>query len=248
MRNIQKAILFLLSPLWIFLSLIELLGIARLIEEIYWPNSDEYKFLLIGLISYVIFVILYAFLVRNRVVNTELRKTLRFYDSLIHELSHLFFVFLTLSRPQELLVKREASLGTAGHVKYTYRLKGIDFLRSHLVSLAPYYFPLLTLVFWVLYLIVKPNPVNVIQRWFAIMPAFHGLFFLLGFSFAYHLHKTIRETRSYQSDFEVVGFFYGLCFILFFHLVFIALILTNLSSDHGSVDILIEFLRGWLFY
>ncbi len=248
MKSIFSVTKYIILPVWIVLGLIEIVGAFEIIKQLIIPRFDEYKYMFIGFGVYLVITLLFylqhAFSkneVKNRI---EFMKTLGFYDTLIHELSHLVFVFLTFSRPKEMTIFREPSKKQLGRMDYAYKLDRFGFVQSHLISLAPYYFPLLTVVIWGFYLIVKPEKVNFIIRWFTIDPVFHGLFFLIGFSYAYHLYKTFREARPKQSDFKAVGYLYGLSFVFFMKSLFLLMILTTLTLNYGSMDIVMSLFDG----
>lgn len=237
-------------PIWILLGIVELFAIFELITQLIVPRFEEYKYLLIGFGSYWVIVVLFYLsgtVSKDKSKHREeFAKTLGFYDTLVHELSHLVFVFLTFSRPKEMTVFREASKNQLGRMGYVYSLKRFGFIQSHLISLAPYFFPFLTMILWGFYLMVKPERVNFVARWFTIDPVFHGLFFLIGFSYSYHLFKTFREAQPGQFDFKNVGYFYGLSFVFFMKCFFLLVIISTLIMQYGSFEVLIETISNFL--
>lgn len=242
MKQIFSVLKVIILSVWIVFGLIEIIGAFEIMRQLIIPRFDEYKYMFIGFGVYLavtlIFYLQQAFSKNETKNRNEFMKTLGFYDTLIHELSHLVFVFLTFSRPKEMTIFREPSKKQLGRMDYSYKLDRFGFVQSHLISLAPYYFPLLTIITWGFYLIVKPGEVNFFIRWFTIDPVFHGLFFLIGFSYAYHLCKTFREARPKQRDFKAVGYLYGLSFVFFMNSLFVLMILTTMTHHNGSMDIL----------
>ena len=113
-------------------------------------------------------------------------------------------------------------------------------VRSHMISLAPYFFPLFTILLSALYLFVKPNSPGYISGSFFASTKCKFLFFMIGFAYSYHIIMFLKDARPSQSDFNHLGFFYGLTFVVFVQTVFLVMILLLLTQDYEGHKILLE--------
>jgi hypothetical protein len=87
--------------------------------------------------------------------------------------------------------------GEADHLHVSTKGGAVKVTRSNaLVSLAPYFFPLYTFGVVLLYFVVDRR----------FLP---GVFFLLGFTLAFHLALTAFSLREHQSDLAEVGWFFA---------------------------------------
>ena len=127
-----------------------------------------------------------------------------------HELTHILWAMLFGGRAKKLEVS-----GSGGKVLIN---------RSNfLISLAPYFFPLYTMFFMVIYLIAK------IQ--------YHPyIAFFIGASFSFHIALTLYSMKTDQSDFvEDSSLFFSLAFIYFMNIVLIALLFGVISPEKFAV-------------
>jgi Peptidase M50B-like len=106
-----------------------------------------------------------------------------------HELTHALFAWLTFHK----VVQFRATWSRGGHVQYL----GIG---NWLITIAPYFFPTLS-VFALIVLAFLPRE----YAWWGSAA--------LGFTVAYHLTSTWRETHHQQPDLAKVGFPFAICFL-----------------------------------
>ena len=109
-----------------------------------------------------------------------------------------------------------------------------------MISLAPYFFPLFTILLSALYLFVKPDSPGYINGSFFNSTKCKFLFFLIGFAYSYHIIILLRDARPSQSDFDSMGFLYGLTFVVFVQTAFLVMILLLLTHDYEGHKILLE--------
>lgn len=138
-----------------------------------------------------------------------------FWSILEHELTHALFALLFFKRVYSLRVQRRrggAVTMESGNV---------------VIALAPYFFPLLTVVLLVLKPLVRPG-LNLI--WSS----------LLGFSLAFHWTSLFQEFQFSQPDIRYAGRITSLSTVVFFNLFFLGLTLAALPEHGRLVE---EFLR-----
>jgi hypothetical protein len=103
--------------------------------------------------------------------------------------------------------------GSADEMRVSTRGGAVRVNRSNfLVSLAPYFFPLYTFGAVLLYYVVDKK----------FLP---GVFFLLGFTLAFHLALTVYSLREHQSDVAEVGWLFAIPFIACVNFLVVAFVL-----------------------
>ncbi|MFP4465823.1 MAG: hypothetical protein ACLFP1_02095 [Candidatus Goldiibacteriota bacterium] len=129
-----------------------------------------------------------------------------FVHVMAHELTHILWAMLFGGRAKKLEIS-----GKGGKVLIN---------RSNfLISLAPYFFPLYTVFFMIIFLIAKVQ--------------YHPyIAFFIGASFSFHIALTLYSMRTDQSDFvEDSSLFFSLLFIYFMNVLVIALLFSVISPD-----------------
>jgi hypothetical protein len=133
-----------------------------------------------------------------------------------HEITHALWAMLFGARVDEIYVSR----GKGGYTTYT---KG-----NMLVTLAPYFFPLYAIVFFVLYSVAEA----------AFKPF---MLFLIGFGIAFHFLLTLYSIRMGQPDLKRVGVLFSLIFIITMNAIMIGMLITGCM---GGKHEMVAFLRG----
>lgn len=117
------------------------------------------------------------------------RSRFAFILTLEHELTHALFAILTFHR----VVGLRATAFRGGHVRFVGE-------GNWLITVAPYFFPTLSLFFLAVASALPSTVVGVIN-------------FVVGGSFAYHMTSTLRETHPGQTDLQQAGVVFCLCFL-----------------------------------
>ena len=216
-----------LMPLWILLSGIFAIVVYRTVMEFYVVNVDDFLFLFVGLGTYLISM----FIIKP--------IKYKFWDTFFHEISHMLFAILTFAKPLKLVVSPdEPENGVNGYARY--QLSNESFLsryfRGHIVGLAPYFFSPITLLLVLIYWMVIPDKQSFLSAMFAPTPTLHGLLFLIGLTYMYHLRTALKQARPHQTDFHVVGYLYGMVFVCFVQLLFLTFFICVISINFGSFE------------
>ncbi len=178
-----------------------------------------------GLLSY--------FLSLNVIHHTKYQ----FINTFFHEMSHLIFAILTFAKPKKIVIT-SATRGRVGCLTYT-SFKFLNGLHNHLVALAPYFFIPITLLFS--FTIYLNQPTNWLESLIISHSSINALLFLVGFSYAYHLWMIITQAKPSQSDFDNVGYVYGIIFSIFMHLLFVILVIVLISSKFGTIKYILSY-------
>ena len=163
-----------------------------------WQHAGNYVGLLVGFVAYVAFVIVLATL--------RISHNLNWFMKFTHELTHTLMALLFFKKINEFVVK-----GRECYVNYRLGKLGVGYIP---ITLSPYCIPIYT---------------------FMIFPfRFAGdgdymIFFdaLIAFSYAFHLHSFIKQTRFTQPDIENCGIARSVSYLAFTHLAVASLILTT---------------------
>lgn len=144
------------------------------------------------------------------------KKTLSFWIVLSHELIHALFAALTLSRVSFL----SASADKGGAVVHSQR--------NFLVTLAPYAFPVFSLVLLPISLILKKGFVGYLH-------------FLIGITLMFYFISLVTTLRFSQPDIRKHGIIFSLVFILTMNLLFISFILITVGLGwHDTTLFLVQ--------
>lgn len=144
---------------------------------------------LILLAGAIAFILLYA-----------LGHRLRLSHTLGHELTHALSTILFLGR-----VKGISASSQGGRASVTKT--------NFIIYLAPYFFPIYTMV--------------VVLLSFFVDPRFNdAIFFLIGFTLAHHILLTLESLRTEQSDLTKSGMLFSLGIIFLGNLAFVTLLVS----------------------
>lgn len=224
----KKILYFPFLFVWLTLSAAGAYAIYVLFSKIYLQHYEVYRFLYFGFGAYAVTI----FIIKPRIYN--------FWNILVHELVHSIFAVLTFSKPRQLFVSSESAYTQGGYMTYYCKPGIMGIVRSHMISLAPYFFPLFAVVLGGLYLLVKPDSPGYISGSFFDTTKCKFLLFLIGFAYSYHIIIFLRDARPSQSDFDSMGFLYGLTFVVFVQTAFLVMILLLLTQDYEGHKILLE--------
>ncbi len=135
-------------------------------------------------------------------------KSGNFYTTLRHELCHWFFALLCLNKPEGLMVRQD------GSGFYNYRGK-----RNYLITLAPYFFPLISYTLLLL-------------RLFFSSPEL-PYYLLCATALAFDLGSMKGDYHTQQSDWQKNGILFSIQFSILLLLIFLTnlflLLFTNLT-------------------
>ena len=163
-----------------------------------WKHAGNYVGLCAGFVTYIVFTIVLTTL--------RISHNLNWFMKFTHELTHTLMALLFFKKINEFVVK-----GRECYVHYKVGKYGTGYIP---ITLSPYCIPIYT---------------------FMIFPfRFAGdcdymIFFdaLIAFSYAFHLHSFIRQTRFTQPDIENCGIARSVSFLAFTHLAVASLILAT---------------------
>ena len=163
-----------------------------------WKHAGNYVGQLAGFAIYIVFAIVLSIL--------RIGHNLNWFMKFTHELTHTLMALLFFKKINEFVVK-----GKECYVNYKVGKYGIGYTP---ITLSPYCIPIYT---------------------FMIFPfRFAGdgdymIFFdaLIAFSYAFHLHSFIKQTRFTQSDIKNCGIARSVSFLALTHLAVASLILAT---------------------
>ncbi len=162
----------------------------------FWYNLLDTDAFLYFLLGYILMIII--FWIRS------LRKTFLYLYVLGHELTHAFFIFLCGGKISGFKVTPDG-----GYV--------ITNKTNVLIALSPYFIP-----FWTCIILI----VSYITRYFVQLPGHDEiLYFLIGFSWTFHLAWTIWMIPRDQPDLKENGSFFSLTVIYLANILLLATLL-----------------------
>ncbi len=123
------------------------------------------------------------------------RHNLKWFQVFSHELTHAIFSFLTLSKIHGF----KATANAGGYVSIQGRA-------NMLMILSPYCVPLFTLIGVITAIILDAQ-----QNAYMLG--------LIGFTYMFHIHTFIDQTRGFQTDLRMYGLLPSYLFILLLHLI-----------------------------
>ncbi|HNW93658.1 MAG TPA: hypothetical protein PKM88_12180 [bacterium] len=135
-----------------------------------------------------------------------------------HELTHALWSKLFGGKVSNLKVSRKGGSVRVSKV-------------NTFVILAPYFFPLYTIMVGVVFVILS--------LFVKIMPYYHLLLFLIGFTLQFHYLTTGTALRNSQPDLFEAGFVFSLALIPLFNCIVLAVILQLVFFD---MDIVMTFI------
>ena len=163
-----------------------------------WRHTGNYVGLLVGFVAYGVFAISLA----TFRISYNLKWFMLFTHEMTHKIVALFF-FKTLS---EFVVR-----GKECYVNYKMGKYGIGYTT---ITLSPYCIPIYTFM-------IFPFRFAGDAHYMVIFDA------LIAFTYAFHLHSYIKQTRFTQPDIENCGRAKSVAFISFIHLAVLSLILAT---------------------
>ncbi|MBQ8366095.1 MAG: hypothetical protein IJX41_09480 [Bacteroidaceae bacterium] len=163
-----------------------------------WKHAGSYVGLLAGFVTYIILAI--------TLTTFRIGHNLKWLMKFTHELTHTLVALLLFKKISEFVVK-----GRECYVNYKVGKYGIGYTP---ITLSPYCIPIYTFM-------IFP---------FRFAGDFNYLIFfdaLIAFTYAFHLHSFIKQTRFTQSDIRNCGIARSVSFITLTHLVVASVILAT---------------------
>lgn len=133
----------------------------------------------------------------------------RFWSVVAHELTHALFAIFFFKKVHSFAADQEG-----GRIE----IEGENFM----IALAPYFFPLLSLIL----VVIKPS---VLDRYQWILNGF------LGFSLMFHLLNLTTEFHPAQPDLRQNGILFSLIVVLFFNVFFTGVCLASLTGEWAII-------------
>lgn len=200
----KKIISILLVIITVLLAISGLVNLVKLLSN-FSINSKIELFFVIGFVAYLI-------------VHFAFYKPI-FIHVMTHELTHLFWAYIFGGRAKKLEVSHNGG-------------KVLINKSNFLISLAPYFFPIYTFGFIVIYLIARIEFLPYIA-------------FFIGASLSFHIALTLYSLKTNQSDFtEDSNIFFSIAFIFLMNVFIIAGILSLLSSKVNFLNFIINTIKG----
>ena len=163
-----------------------------------WRHTGNYVGLIVGLAAYVLFAITLKSLRINHNLNWFMKFT--------HELTHTLVALLFFKTISEFVVR-----GRECYVNYKVGKYGLGYIP---ITLSPYCIPIYTIM-------IFPFRFAGDAHYMIIFDA------LIAFTYAFHLHSFIKQTRLTQSDIENCGTARSVSFLAFANLAVASLILAT---------------------
>ena len=163
-----------------------------------WQHAGSYVGQFVGFVAYVAFVIVLATL--------RISHNLNWFMKFTHELTHTLMALLFFKKINEFVVK-----GRECYVNYKLGKYGVGYIP---ITLSPYCVPIYTFMIFPFRFVGDCD---------------YMIFFdaRIAFSYAFHLHSFIKQTRFTQPDIENCGIARSLSFLSFTHLAVASLILAT---------------------
>lgn len=200
----KKIISILLAIITVLLAISGFIHLIKLLSDFSINSKIELMFVL-GFLFYL----LIHFLLYKPV----------FIHVMTHELTHLFWVYIFGGRAKKLEVSHSGG-------------KVLINKSNFLISLAPYFFPLYTFGFIIIYLIARVEFLPYIA-------------FFIGASLSFHIALTLYSLKTNQSDFsEDSNVFFSIAFIFLINIIIVAGVLSLLSSKVNFLNFLVNTLKG----
>ena len=170
-----------------------------------WREAGNYVGLLVGFIAYIIFAIVLCTL--------RISHNLKWFMKFTHELTHTLMALLFFKRITEFVVKGKECYASHDPGEF-----GIGYTP---ITLAPYCIPIYTIM-------IFPFRFAGDAHYMIIFDA------LIAFTYAFHIHMFIKQTRLTQSDIQNCGVAKSVTFLSFAHLAIASLILA--TPKGGTVE------------
>jgi hypothetical protein len=189
-----KILLFLFSPFGCW-------GFVILVLEIFsnsFLKSPEFICFLSGGVLFLIFWIFYF------------SRRDNFWSILQHELTHAFFALFFFKKVHTISASRQKG----GKISIE---RG-----NFVIALAPYFFPLISILFGIIKLLMYPQYTLLFN-------------FMIGFSFIFFILNMFSTLHLNQTDIRDSGIIFSIVFIIFFNIFFLGLILYVIKGDFSTV-------------
>ncbi len=193
----MKQLKFIAALLLIPVSLLLIAAFVHSLTLLQAPQRTEI-FFLAGIVAYLLLHIL-------------LYRPV-FMHVMAHEFTHAVWTLIFGGKVSEFHVT-----GNGGNVKVNRT--------NFLISLAPYFFPLYTVVVLLQCLIIKKEFYD------------YAVFFV-GFSLSFHIILTIHSIAQKQSDFNESGYLFSYAFVIFANILVIAGVFAAISPQFKFLDFL----------
>ncbi len=156
---------------------------------------------------YIPFVIGFGvYLMLIGIQNRNFQHNFKWFQTFSHELTHVIFSILTFNK----IYGFNATSHSGGYVSYQGK-------SNMLITLSPYCVPIFTLFLLLISALVK------VQHESFLVAA-------IGFTYLFHLHTFMVQTKTYQPDLRAYGLIPSYSFIVFFNLLFSGFILLSITD------------------
>ena len=163
-----------------------------------WRHTGNYVGLIAGFVSYIIFAL--------SLMTLRISHNLNWFMKFTHELTHTLMALLFFKTISEFVVR-----GRECYVNYKVGKYGLGYIP---ITLSPYCIPIYTIM-------IFPFRFAGDAHYMIIFDA------LIAFTYAFHIHAFIKQTRLSQSDIENCGVAKSVAFLAFTHLAVASLILAT---------------------
>ena len=163
-----------------------------------WRHTGNYVGLIAGFVSYIIFAL--------SLMTLRISHNLNWFMKFTHELTHTLMALLFFKTISEFVVR-----GRECYVNYKVGKYGLGYIP---ITLSPYCIPIYTIM-------IFPFRFAGDAHYMIIFDA------LIAFTYAFHIHAFIKQTRLSQSDIENCGVAKSVAFLAFAHLAVASLILAT---------------------
>ena len=163
-----------------------------------WRHTGNYVGLIVGFIVYALFAL--------TLTSLKISHNLNWFMKFTHELTHTLVALLFFKTISEFVVR-----GRECYVNYRVGKYGLGYIP---ITLSPYCIPIYTIM-------IFPFRFAGDAHYMIIFDA------LIAFTYAFHLHSFIKQTRLTQSDIENCGIARSVSFLAFANLAVASLILAT---------------------
>lgn len=163
-----------------------------------WRHTGNYVGLIVGFIVYALFAL--------TLTSLKISHNLNWFMKFTHELTHTLVALLFFKTISEFVVR-----GRECYVNYRVGKYGLGYIP---ITLSPYCIPIYTIM-------IFPFRFAGDAHYMIIFDA------LIAFTYAFHLHSFITQTRFTQSDIENCGIARSVSFLAFANLAVASLILAT---------------------
>ncbi len=187
---LKKIIYLFLTGFFLLFSLSALMEFIKIFKNYSITTKIEFFFILGFAVYLIVHIVFYKPV---------------FIHVMSHELTHMLWAFLFGGKTKKIEVSENGG-------------KVVINKSNFLISLAPYFFPLYTFIFILIYLIAD-------KKFYPFIA------FFIGSSLSFHIALTLHSLRQSQSDLkEDSNIVFSLSFIFFMNLIIIVFILSLLSE------------------